>query len=622
MLQFTTKPKTPPAPTAAVTDPGTAGPPEQATAPTTVPSRARRKRLPMIEADRLFNKPWCIEEKYLKAMKDSRAEQLAIIVAYDPYDDDEDDQQDEPDYPITDDGIAMISVTGPLTKGMYWRGTAYGEVMDWAKHAYTNPNVLAILFIYDSPGGEVASDLIDTCNFLYQMRETKPTAAVSSDACYSAAYWLGSTAPKLFVTQVGGTGAIGIWQMHVCVQKALEQEGVEVKLIHAGAKKVQGNQFEPLSDEAEADMQNECNSIRDMFVSAVARNRACSADALYETEAGCVMAEKGIPLLADAVGSVDDALGYLRGRVATLKATQSGADPLAAGRQEDDNEEDLLASSVVIDGQAVTVGTGSIVDITSLTINGTVIPAGTFSIVQKPAEPKTEVVLSAEQFCGKPLSELMTLAAVAGRADIGKNGVGTSVDSTEQFVAIRGYKANLGAAETDRTITCCVAPYNVVSRDLGGFVEIYQPGCFAEGLVAGDDCRALFAHDDRTVLGRRSAGTATFYEQADGLYFRCEAPNTQWADDLLVSMRRKDITGGSAAFFILQPRWEMRGGVKTRIIEKAKLVETSIASFPFYESSQATVASAATAAAASAETSEVIDFAEIDSMEFELLRLR
>jgi HK97 family phage prohead protease len=153
---------------------------------------------------------------------------------------------------------------------------------------------------------------------------------------------------------------------------------------------------------------------------------------------------------------------------------------------------------------------------------------------------------------------------------------------------VRHFAATAQVQTTARTITCCVAPYNQMSSDLGGYKEVYAPGCFSECLKA-DDPRALFNHNPDYVLGRKSAGTARFIEREDGLYFEADAPDTQWANDLLVSMRRGDITQGSAAFFILKPRWEYRGAQKIRVIEQAKLVESSVASFAAYESSTASV---------------------------------
>lgn len=150
-----------------------------------------------------------------------------------------------------------------------------------------------------------------------------------------------------------------------------------------------------------------------------------------------------------------------------------------------------------------------------------------------------------------------------------------------------------------RRISMLAVPYDNSSANLGSFREIYQPGCFSRGL--DNDPRATFNHDEGCILGRKSAGTARFWEDAAGVHVEADAPKTTWADDLLESMRRKDITQSSAAFWILQQRWEMRGGEKYRIVEKALLREAAVHSFPAYESTQAGVQPASAVAAHATE---------------------
>lgn len=160
-------------------------------------------------------------------------------------------------------------------------------------------------------------------------------------------------------------------------------------------------------------------------------------------------------------------------------------------------------------------------------------------------------------------------------------------------LTVRRHISALAAAHaTDRKINMLVVPYDgSLSHNLGGFREMYQPGCFSQGL--SNDPRALFNHDEAKVLGRQSAGTAKFWEDAAGVHVEADAPETTWADDLLVSMRRGDITQASAAFWILQQRWETRNGEKVRIVEKALLRDASVLAYPAYESTQASVQPAA-----------------------------
>jgi HK97 family phage prohead protease len=97
----------------------------------------------------------------------------------------------------------------------------------------------------------------------------------------------------------------------------------------------------------------------------------------------------------------------------------------------------------------------------------------------------------------------------------------------------------------------------------------------------------LFNHNIDAVLGRKSAGTARFWEDAAGLHYEADLPDTQAARDLKVSLERGDIKESSAAFYILESTWENRSGIRTRVIQEARLVEGSPHSFAAYGDSTA-----------------------------------
>jgi HK97 family phage prohead protease len=155
--------------------------------------------------------------------------------------------------------------------------------------------------------------------------------------------------------------------------------------------------------------------------------------------------------------------------------------------------------------------------------------------------------------------------------------------------------ASDGSAAVAR-VSGIVAPYGSASGDLGGFQEIYQNGCFDKWL-GGDDPRVLAFHNPEHVLGRKSAGTARFWSDAKGLHYEADLPDTQVARDLRISMERGDVRESSAAFYITDYAWENRGGVRTRVIKEARLVEASPYSFPAYTESTATSKEAPQAAA-------------------------
>jgi HK97 family phage prohead protease len=95
------------------------------------------------------------------------------------------------------------------------------------------------------------------------------------------------------------------------------------------------------------------------------------------------------------------------------------------------------------------------------------------------------------------------------------------------------------------------AVFNQYSQDLGGFVEIIEPGFFDE--VLDQDVRSLLNHDPNYVLGRTTNKTLEVAQDSVGLFQRTYPPVIEpdivrWAADLMISIKRGDITQQSFAF--------------------------------------------------------------------------
>lgn len=122
------------------------------------------------------------------------------------------------------------------------------------------------------------------------------------------------------------------------------------------------------------------------------------------------------------------------------------------------------------------------------------------------------------------------------------------------------------------------------SEELGGnspFRERVVKGAFEE-TIQNDDIRALFNHDPNYVLGRNKAGTLTLEEDEKGLKVRIVPPDTQWAKDLLVSIKRGDITQMSFGFTVILDRWSYEDNLDVRELLKVKLFDVSPVTFPAY----------------------------------------
>ena len=147
------------------------------------------------------------------------------------------------------------------------------------RQAMADTNVGAVVLDIDSPGGAVSG--IDELSFeIARSRGAKPVVAVANHLAASAAYWIATAADEIVVPPSAEVGSIGVFAAHEDVSKALEAEGVKVTLVSAGKYKVEGNPYEPLTEEARSAIEIRVADFYNMFVSRVAKNRGVSAAAV------------------------------------------------------------------------------------------------------------------------------------------------------------------------------------------------------------------------------------------------------------------------------------------------------------------------------------------------------
>lgn len=116
------------------------------------------------------------------------------------------------------------------------------------------------------------------------------------------------------------------------------------------------------------------------------------------------------------------------------------------------------------------------------------------------------------------------------------------------------------------------------------WTELLDPHCFDNVLGSNPDVRALFNHNPDHVLGRTSAGTLSLDIDARGLSYTINPPDTHLANDLIVSLRRKDITGSSFGFIVARDQWtdNADGSVTRTILEIDELLDVSPVTYPAY----------------------------------------
>lgn len=215
------------------------------------------------------------------------------------------------------DGVAVIFADGALmhrsrfdmADSSYFLG--YDELATQLEAAVDEPDVHAVLQVFDSPGGQVAG-AFEYGDRIHALRGKKPMWAIGDDLAASAAYLAASAFDQVAVSATGYLGSIGVVMRHVDFSRALANDGIRVTHIYAGAHKVDANPYEPLGRDVQDDLQAEVDGIYTMFVDAVARNRGITARAARETQARTFRGTAAVEMrLADRIATTDELISEL-----------------------------------------------------------------------------------------------------------------------------------------------------------------------------------------------------------------------------------------------------------------------------------------------------------------------
>ncbi len=196
-------------------------------------------------------------------------------------------------------GVAIITIEGSLVNRGAWIGAnsglvSYEGIAAQLRDAAGDDTIHTVLLDIDSPGGE-ATGMYATAKLVAEVAADKRVVAFVNAMAASAAYGIASQAAEIVVSPTSIVGSIGVVLTHLDRSGALEQEGVKATLIYAGAHKVDGHPFGPLSDTVKADLQAEVETIYDTFVNLVAEGRGSrlSAEQARATEARAFLGAEG-----------------------------------------------------------------------------------------------------------------------------------------------------------------------------------------------------------------------------------------------------------------------------------------------------------------------------------------
>lgn len=183
---------------------------------------------------------------------------------------------------IDRDGCATLDVCGPLMPSpnavarYYYDAADSVRIASLIRSATENSEVETLVLRINSPGGMV----VGTPEMGAALREFneagKTSWAFSNVLMASGAYWLGSQAKHVSVTESALIGSIGVIRPHVDSTGLHSNMGVKIEIFRGGKHKVAGAYGTTLTDEQRSHIQEGVDDIHADFKAAVNEYRTIS----------------------------------------------------------------------------------------------------------------------------------------------------------------------------------------------------------------------------------------------------------------------------------------------------------------------------------------------------------
>jgi HK97 family phage prohead protease len=166
------------------------------------------------------------------------------------------------------------------------------------------------------------------------------------------------------------------------------------------------------------------------------------------------------------------------------------------------------------------------------------------------------------------------------------------MDNLERRITLANLEVRDATEGQPTKLVGYAARFMQLSEDLGSFRERILPGAFKRTLAEPvTDILALYGHDWNNVLGRRSAGTLSLYEDSHGLRFEITPPNTTLGRDTMELVKTGYIAACSFGFNIVNSTIVEEGDTIIQELRDVDLFEVSLVSSPAYTSTSVAVRS-------------------------------
>lgn len=216
-------------------------------------------------------------------------------------------------YSVTErEGVAIIPVAGPLFRyanlfTMISGASSYELIARDFTAALENPQIKGIILDIDSPGGEV-NGVSELSNMVYAARGKKPVVAYASGDAASGAYWIASAADEIVVSETSALGSIGVVGMYQ------GKSGKSAETVEIVSSQSPHKRLDPTSYDGRSRIQARIDSMADVFIGTIARNRDVSVEDVQNHYGGgdVMIGAKAVNAgMADRVGSLEGLIAEL-----------------------------------------------------------------------------------------------------------------------------------------------------------------------------------------------------------------------------------------------------------------------------------------------------------------------
>jgi signal peptide peptidase SppA len=218
-------------------------------------------------------------------------------------------------------GIAVIRVQGPMFRhaglfGAISGATSYESVARALGIAEQDRSIRAVLFDFDSPGGEV-NGCVELARVIREVGARVPVHAYVSGLGASAAYWLASATSRISASPTAIVGSIGVLMTAIDDSALMEREGLrEITIVSSQSP---NKVSDPATPEGRSRVQRMVDDLAAVFVAAVAEHRGITpADVVTQFGGGDVFvgeAARSVGLV-DAIESFEQAFAALQASLA------------------------------------------------------------------------------------------------------------------------------------------------------------------------------------------------------------------------------------------------------------------------------------------------------------------